>query len=100
MKQMITTAALTGVLAISMVTDAFAWSRNATVNGPRGTNTFSVEGSCAGGTCSRSARATGAYGRSATRNGSASCSGNSCSGTRTTTGPAGRKVERTGTINR
>jgi hypothetical protein len=94
MKRMITTAALTGILAVSMVTDAFAWSRNATVKGPRGTNTFTAQGSCAGSSCSRSARATGAYGRTATRNGSASCSGNSCSGSRTTTGPSGRSLQR------
>lgn len=94
MKNTITTAAIAGVLAISMVTDASAWSRNGSFKGPRGTNTFSAQGSCAGGSCSRSATATGAYGNTATRNGSASCSGNSCSGSRTTTSPAGRTFQR------
>lgn len=99
MKSTIATAALTGVLAVSMVTDAFAWSRNGTVSGPRGTNTFSAHGNCSGGTCSRSARVTGAYGQTATRNGTASCSGNSCSASRTTTGPRGRSVNRSGNVS-
>jgi hypothetical protein len=94
MKSMITTAALTGILAVSMVTNAFAWERNGTINGPRGTSTFSAQGSCIGGSCSRSAQATGAYGRTATRNGSGSCSGSSCSGSRTMTEPGGRTVQR------
>lgn len=94
MKKVITTAALTGILAIATATSASAWERNGSVSGPRGTNTFSAQGSCSGGSCSRSATATGAYGRTATRNGSGSCSGNSCSGSRTTTGPAGNSVKR------
>jgi hypothetical protein len=94
MKSMITTAALTGVLAISMVTDAFAWERKASVTGPRGTNTFNAQGSCSGSSCSRSATATGAYGNTATRTGAGSCSGNSCSGSRTTTLPSGRTIQR------
>jgi hypothetical protein len=94
MKNMITTAALTGLLAIATVTSASAWERNGSVSGPRGTNTFNAQGSCSGGSCARSATATGAYGRTVTRNGSGSCSGNSCSGSRTTTGPAGRSVQR------
>ena len=94
MKSMIATAALTGALAISMVTDAFAWERNASVTGPRGTKTLNAQGSCSGGSCSRSATATGAYGRTATRNGSGSCSGNSCSGSRATTLPSGRTIQR------
>ena len=99
MKSMITTAALTSILAIYMVTDAYAWSRNSSVSGPRGANTFNAQGSCSGNSCSRSATATGAYGRSATRSGSGSCNGNSCSGSRTTTGPAGNSVERSGSIS-
>ena len=94
MKSIITTAALTGALAISMVTDAFAWERKASVTGPRGTNTFSAQGSCSGGSCSRSATAAGAYGNTATRTGAGSCSGNSCSGSRTTTLPSGRTIQR------
>ncbi|MEO1711429.1 MAG: hypothetical protein AAFR70_14295 [Pseudomonadota bacterium] len=94
MKSMITTAALTSILAISTVTSASAWERNGSVSGPRGTNTFNAQGSCSGGSCARSATATGAYGRTATRNGSGSCSGGTCSGSRTTTGPAGRSVTR------
>ncbi|MEL6226454.1 MAG: hypothetical protein AAFR01_05470 [Pseudomonadota bacterium] len=94
MKSMITTAALTSILAIATVTSASAWERNGSVSGPRGTNTFNAQGSCSGGSCARSATATGAYGRTATRNGSGSCNGGTCSGSRTTTGPAGRSVTR------
>ena len=99
MKSMITTVALTGILAIATATGAAAWERNGSVSGPRGTNTFSAQGGCSGGSCSRSATATGAYGRTATRSGSASCSGNSCSGSRTTTGPAGRSFQRNGSFS-
>lgn len=100
MKSLITTAALSGVIAISLATDAFAWERQGSVTGPRGTNTFNAQGSCSGSSCSRSATATGANGNAATRRGSASCSGNSCSGSRTTTGPAGRSVQRSRSISR
>lgn len=100
MKSVFTTAALAGILAISLVTDASAWSRNGSVSGPRGTNTFNAQGSCSGGSCSRSATATGAYGRTAIRNGSGSCSDNSCSGSRSTTGPAGRNFQRSGSFSR
>lgn len=100
MKSVITTAALTGILAISMVTDAFAWERRGTVVGPRGVNTFNAQGSCSGGSCSRSATATSVYGRTATRNGFGSCSDGSCSGSRSTTGPAGRTVQRSGSFSR
>lgn len=99
MKGMITTAVLTGILAVSMVAEASAWSRNGSVSGPRGTNTFSASGNCSGSSCSRSATATGAYGRTATRNGTGSCRGNSCSGSRTTTGPAGNSIKRTGSFS-
>ena len=100
MKSMITTAALTGLLAVSMVSSASAWERNGSVSGPRGTNTFSAQGDCSGGSCSRSATATGAHGRTATRNGSGSCSGGSCSGSRTTTGPGGRTFQRSRSFSR
>lgn len=100
MKCMITTAALTGIIALATVTSASAWERKGSASGPRGTNTFNAQGSCLGGSCSRSATATGAYGRTATRNGSGSCSDGNCSGIRTTTGPAGRSVTRSGRISR
>jgi hypothetical protein len=100
MKSMMTTAALTGILAIATVTSASAWERSGSVSGPRGTNTLSAQGNCSGGSCARSATVTGAYGRTATRNGSGSCSGGSCSGNRTTTGPAERTFQRSGTIRR
>lgn len=100
MKSMITTAALTAILAIATVTSASAWERNGSISGPRGTNTLSAQGSCSGGSCARSATVTGAAGRTATRNGSGSCSGGSCSGSRTTTGPAGNSVKRSGSISR
>lgn len=99
MKSMITTAALASLLAVSMVAEASAWSRNVSVSGPRGVNTFSATGSCSHSSCSRSATATGAYGRTATRSGSGSCSGNSCSGSRTTTGPRGNTVQRSGSVS-
>lgn len=94
MKSMIATTALAGLLSMSLVAQASAWERNGSLSGPRGTNTFSAQGSCSGSSCSRSATATGANGRTATRNGSGSCSGNSCSGSRTTTGPGGQTVQR------
>lgn len=100
MKSMITAAVLTGILAIAAATSASAWERNSSVSGPRGTNTFNAQGSCSGGSCSRSATATGAAGRTATRSGSGSCSGGSCSGSRTTTGPGGRTFQRSGSFSR
>jgi len=100
MKSMITTAVLAGIVAIATATSASAWERNGSVSGPRGANTFSAQGNCSGGSCSRSATATGAYGRTATRSGSGSCSGGNCSGSRTTTGPAGRTFQRSGSFSR
>jgi hypothetical protein len=100
MKSMTMTAALTGILAVATVTSASAWERNGIISGPRGTNTFNAQGSCSRGSCSRSATATGAYGRTATRSGSGSCSGGNCSGSRTTTGPAGRSVTRSFSVTR
>ena len=99
MKNIISTAALMGVLALSMATSAFAWERNSSVSGPRGTNSFKAQGSCSGSSCSRSATATGANGNTASRSGSGSCSGNSCSGSRTTTGPAGNSVQRNRSVS-
>ncbi len=97
---MITTAALTSILAIATVTSASAWEPNGSITGPRGTNTFSAQESCPGGGCAQSATVAGAYGRTATRSSSGSCSVGSCSGSRTTTGPAGRSVTRSGRISR
>lgn len=99
MKSMITTAALASLLTAAIVAEASAWERKVTVTGPHGTNTFHAQGSCSGSSCSRSATATGAYGRTATRSGSGSCSGNSCSGSRTTTGPRGNTVQRSGSVS-
>lgn len=94
-----TLTALTGVLAASAVTDAFAWSRHGTVSGPRGTASVHAHGNCSGNSCSRSIRRTGPYGYSATRTGSVSCSGHSCSGSRTTTLPSGRTIHRSRSVS-
>lgn len=99
MKGMITAAALASLLTVTMVAEASAWERKASVSGPRGTKTFSAQGNCSGDSCTRSATATGVYGGTATRNGSGSCNGGSCSGSRTTTGQAGNSVNRSGSIS-
>ena len=95
------------VLSVSCVTllvgigEAAAWTRSGSVTTPRGTYTGAVAGSCAGGTCSRAAVATGPYGGSVSRTGSITRTGpGSYSYQRTTTGPAGNSVTRSGSVSR
>lgn len=99
MKLAIVTASLAAVLALGSVTAANAWTRNATVTTPRGTNYGSTTGSCSGGTCSRTRSVTGPNGYTASRSGSVSRTGsNSASYSRTTTGPYGNSVTRSGSV--
>ena len=73
MKNLFLTSAVIGVLSIAAVANANAWTRTGSTTGPRGgTSSLSASGSCAGGTCSRSATRTGPAGNSATRQGSIS----------------------------
>jgi hypothetical protein len=69
MKQLILTTAMIGALSVAAIADANAWTRSATVTGPRGTSTVQGSGSCANGSCSRSVTRTGPYGGSVTRTG-------------------------------
>ncbi|MEL6265484.1 MAG: hypothetical protein AAFR52_07530 [Pseudomonadota bacterium] len=55
--------AVLAALAIGVAADAAAWERKSTLTGPRGTSTAEATGNCSGGSCSRSATATGAQGR-------------------------------------
>lgn len=81
--------------------EAAAWTRSGSVTTPRGTYTGAVAGSCAGGTCSRAAVATGPYGGSVSRTGSITRTGpGSYAYQRTTTGPAGNSVTRSGSVSR
>ncbi|MEM7778373.1 MAG: hypothetical protein AAF732_22560 [Pseudomonadota bacterium] len=98
MKQVLLTAAAGSLLAVSMVSDAFAYSRNTTVYGPYGSASVSAHGSCSGSSCSRSVKRTGPYGYKVKRSGTVSCGAYSCSGSRTTTTPSGRTYHRHGTI--
>ncbi len=118
MRKFIIAATLAASTAALFAADASAWERNGSVTGPRG-NTFSGEaqGSCSGGTCSRSRTITGPQGNiynrqgrvtrdgeggysrqgsvtgpggnSATYGGSGQCSGGTCSYSGGRTGPAG-----------
>lgn len=93
--------ALTGIVSLATVSQAAAWTRSGTTTTPRGTYHSSASGGCAGGTCSRSATATGPYGGSASRSGSVTRTApGSYSYSRTTTGPYGNSVNRSGSVNR
>jgi uncharacterized low-complexity protein len=73
MKKLFLTSAVVGALSVAAVADASAWTRSASSTGPRGgTSSLSASGSCANGTCSRSATRTGPAGNSFTRQGSIS----------------------------
>lgn len=73
MRKTLTFGFMTGVLALTWVVEANAFSRNGSVTGPNG-GTASVSGSsgCSGGTCSRTVKRTGPYGGTIVRNGSIS----------------------------
>jgi len=72
MKKLFLMSAVIGSLSVAAVADANAWTRSATSAGPRGTSSVQASGSCANGTCSRSATRTGPAGNTYTRQGSIS----------------------------
>ena len=100
MKKIAALSAVTAVLTIGMIADAYAWERKSTRTGPRGTATLESNGSCSGRACSRSVTRTTPYGNTFNRQGDASCADGSCSGSRTTTGPRGETVTRSGSISK
>ena len=67
MKKLFVMSALAGALTVAAVADASAWTRSGTSTGPRGTSSFQATGSCANGSCSRTATRTGPAGNSYTR---------------------------------
>lgn len=92
---------LAGFSVLAGLGEAAAWTRSGSVTTPRGTYTGAAAGSCAGGTCSRAATATGPYGGTVSRTGSVTQTApGSYSYQRTTTGPAGNSVTRSGSVSR
>lgn len=92
---------VSGFTLLAGIGEAAAWTRSGSVTTPRGTYTGAATGSCAGGTCSRAAVATGPYGGSVSRTGSVTRTApGSYSYQRTTTGPAGNSVTRSGAVSR
>ncbi len=70
MKKLILMSALAGALSVAAAADASAWTRSGTATGPRGgTSSFQASGSCANGSCSRTATRTGPAGNTYTRQG-------------------------------
>jgi len=68
MKKLILMSALAGALIVGAAADASAWTRSGTSTGPRGgTSNFQASGSCANGSCSRTATRTGPAGNTYTR---------------------------------
>jgi hypothetical protein len=67
MKKLFVMSALAGALTVAAVADASAWTRSGTATGPRGTSSFQASGSCANGSCSRTATRTGPAGNTYTR---------------------------------
>jgi hypothetical protein len=100
MNKLVAILAIVGGMSLVSIADASARSRSVTVYGPRGVSTHSVSRSCAGGVCSRSSSTTGAYGRTASRQGTASCTGGVCTGSGVATGPHGGTVSYSGTAAR
>jgi uncharacterized low-complexity protein len=72
MKKLFLTSAFIGAMSVAAIADANAWTRSGSTTGPRGTSSVSVNGSCANGTCTRSATRTGPAGNTFTRQGSIS----------------------------
>jgi uncharacterized low-complexity protein len=72
MKQLFLTAAMIGALSLAAAADANAWTRNVSATGPRGASSATITGSCANGSCARSATRTGPAGNTYTRTGSVS----------------------------
>lgn len=82
------------------VAPAFAFSRDGSFTGPRGTSSFYGSGSCSGQSCSHSAGGTGPAGRSWSRQGSTSCANGSCSSNGGGTGPRGGSFSRSSSFSR
>lgn len=82
------------------VAPAFAFSRNGSFTGPRGTSNFYGSGSCSGGSCSHSAGGTGPAGRSWSRQGATSCANGVCSSSGNGTGPGGGAYSRSSSFSR
>jgi hypothetical protein len=93
---------LAAIASLAMVSEASAWSRNRSVSSAQGTAHFSASGSCAGGSCSRSATRTGPRGNSLSATSSATCSSasQSCSRSKTYTGSNGGSATVQGSVSR
>jgi len=92
---------LASLFTAATASQASAWTRSGSLSTAQGTYSRSVSGSCAGGTCARSATITGPNGRSVSRSGSITRTGPYRYGfSRTTTGPYGRSVTRAGWFRR
>jgi hypothetical protein len=99
-KTILAASSLVVALSFAAAADAHAWTRTATVTGPRGTSTVTASGACAYGVCSRQITRTGPNGYSVSRQGWARCAGGVCRTASVTTGPRGRTVYRSGVIYR
>lgn len=93
---------LAALMSIAMVSEAAAWSRNRTVTTAQGSSSMSAAGSCAGGTCTRSAVRTGPRGNSLSATGTVTCdpSLQNCSRTKTYNGSNGGSATVTGSVSR
>jgi hypothetical protein len=101
MKLALISASLAGILSLTAVTQASAWSRSGSVTTRRGTFYGQSSGGCSGGTCSRSRSVTGPNGNTVSRTESVTRTGpNSFGYSRTATGLYGNGVTRSGEIYR
>ena len=93
---------IAAIASLAMVSEASAWSRNRSVSTSQGTAHFSASGSCAGGSCSRSATRTGPRGNSLSATSSATCNSasQSCSRSKTYTGSNGGSATVQGSVSR
>ncbi|MDH4439686.1 MAG: hypothetical protein QE284_04810 [Rhizobium sp.] len=93
---------LSALMSLAFVSEAAAWSRNRTVSTAHGSSQFSASGTCAGGTCSRSAVRTGPHGNSLSANSTVTCDANrqNCSRTKTYSGSNGGSATVTGSVSR
>jgi hypothetical protein len=95
MKLALISVSLAGILSLTSVGEASAWSRSGSVTTRRGTFYGQSSGGCSGGTCSRSRSVTGPNGNTVARTESVTRTGpNSFSYSRTATGPNGNSVTR------
>lgn len=96
----VSASVFSALLLLAATSPANAFSRQGTVSGPYGSANVHAQGSCAGGTCSRSITRTGPQGATTSRSGAVSCADGRCTGSRTTTGPNGGAVSRSGSLAR